>query len=188
MQISEQSHLTTQTMQSSNWYTIYTMQTIPHLQEVTSSLEQGCDLCKPIRQECDCPCPIILPNPISVTEADMTPSNFDNPEMITIIDLDSGRRSYFYPASGWTRYTSTSADVLPDNDSQQTPTLNNSDVITTQYQSISELNELEFVVGENDRPQRFKLLRTKNITIKKRSGSISTRKSTLRPRYNYIRM
>ena len=174
-------------MQSQFWYTMYTMQTIPHQQEVTSSLEQGCDLCDPIRQECDCPCPIILPNPISVTEADMTPSNFDNPGMITIIDLDSGRRSYFYPETGWTRHTSTSADVLP-NDSQQTSTFINSDVIATKYQSISELSELEFIVGENDRPQRFKLLRTKNITIKKRSGTLSTRKSTLRPKYNYIRM
>ena len=81
----------------------------------------------------------------------MTPSNFDNPEMITIIDLDSGRRSYFYPETGWTRHTSTSADVLP-NDSQQTLTFINSDVITTKYQSISELSELETMAKKWEQP------------------------------------
>ena len=94
MQILDQSHLTIQTMQSTNWYTYYTMQTIPHLQEATSSLEQGCDLCRPISKDCDCPCPIILPDPISITEADMTPSDFDDLDMITIIDLDSGRHIF----------------------------------------------------------------------------------------------
>ena len=187
MQISDQSHLTIQTMQSTNWYTYYTMQTIPHLQEATSSLEQGCDLCRPISKDCDCPCPVILPDPISITEADMTPSDFDDLDMITIIDLDSGRHSYFYPETGWSRHTSTSADVLPD-DAQQTSTIRNSDVIPPKYQSLSELSELEFIVGENDRPKRFKLMRTKNTTLKKRPGTFSTRKSTLRPKYTYIRM
>ena len=187
MQILDQSHLTIQTMQSTNWYTYYTMQTIPHLQEATSSLEQGCDLCRPISKDCDCPCPVILPDPISITEADMTPSDFDDLDMITIIDLDSGRHSYFYPETGWSRHTSTSADVLPD-DAQQTSTIRNNDVIPPKYQSLSELSELEFIVGENDRPKRFKLMRTKNTTLKKRPGIFSTRKSTLRPKYTYIRM